>query len=121
MTGPIFVEIAVNVPQVSGLFHYHLPEELAGQVVPGSLVVAPFGNRQVQGVVLRLLDRPEVSETRPIAALLDLQPILTPAQIELGRWLSDTYLAPLAACFSPMIPPGLGQQADTLYHLNQRI
>ncbi len=119
MTETFFVEIAVNVPQVSGLFHYHLPEALVGQVVPGSLVVAPFGNRQVQGVVLRLLDRPEVKETRPIEALLDAQPILTPAQIELGRWLSDTYLAPLAACFSLMIPPGLGQQADTLYHLNQ--
>ncbi len=120
MTETIFVEIAVNVPQVSGLFHYHLPKDLADQVVPGSLVVAPFGNRQVQGIVLRLLDRPEVSETRPIEAILDAQPILTPAQIELGRWLSETYLAPLAACFSPMVPPGLGQQADTLYHLNER-
>jgi len=120
MTGRVFVEIAVNVPQVSGLFHYHLPDDLAGLVVPGSLVIAPFGNRQVQGVVLRLLEVPHVSETRPIEALLDVDPVLTPAQIELGRWLSETYITPLAACFSPMIPPGLGQQADTLYHLNKR-
>jgi primosomal protein N' (replication factor Y) len=120
MTGRVFVEVAVNIPQVSGLFHYHLPDELADQVVPGSLVIAPFGNRQVQGVVLRLLDSPQVSETRAVEALLDAQPILTPAQIELGRWLSEAYIAPLAACFGPMIPPGLGQQADTLYHLNKR-
>jgi primosomal protein N' (replication factor Y) len=38
--------------------------------------------------------------------------------MELARWMSNATLSPLAACFSPMIPPGLGQQADTLYHLN---
>lgn len=114
-----FVEVAVNIPQVSGLFHYHLPSELSGQVVPGSLVVVPFGNRQVQGLVTRLLETPEVKETRPIAAVIDSQPVVTPAQLELAHWMSAATLSPLAACFQPMIPPGLSQQADTLYHLNR--
>ena len=26
-----YVEVAVNVPQVSGTFHYHLPPELEGR------------------------------------------------------------------------------------------
>ncbi len=78
MAETIYAEIAVNIPQVSGLFHYHLPAELARQVVPGCLVTVPFGNRVVQGVVLRLLDRPEVAETRPVEGVLDTQPILTP-------------------------------------------
>lgn len=114
----IFVEVAVNVPQVSGLFDYHLPEALTGQVMPGSLVIVPFGHREVQGIVLRLLSRPGVSETRPIMGLVDPLPVITPAQIELARWISESTLAPLAACFNPMIPPGLSQQADTLFHLN---
>src|SRR5512133_173464 len=118
MPDPIYAEVAVNVPQVSGLFHYHLPEDLAGQVAPGSLVVAPFGNRQVQGIVLRLLSRSGVAETRAIDALLDPQPVATPAQIELARWMAEATLAPLAVCLSLMIPPGVGQQADTLFHLN---
>ncbi len=113
-----YAEVVVNVPQVSGLYHYHLPPELAGQVVPGSLVIAPFGKREVQGIVLRLLEQAEVSETRPIRALLDPQPVVTPAQIELGRWMARETCSPLASCFAPMLPPGLGQQADTLFHLN---
>lgn len=113
-----YVEVAVNVPQVSGLFHYHLPAELVGQVTPGSLVVAPFGKRQVQGIVLRLLSKAEVAETRAIESVLDPLPVVTPAQIELARWMSDTTLTPLALCFNPMIPPGVGQQSDTLFHLN---
>jgi transketolase len=38
MSETLYAEVAVNVPQVSGVFHYHLPPELAGQVGPGSLV-----------------------------------------------------------------------------------
>jgi primosomal protein N' (replication factor Y) (superfamily II helicase) len=118
MTQTAFAEVAVNVPQVSGLFHYHIPSELIGQVLPGSLVIAPFGKQHVQGVVTRLLNKAEVKETRAIEALIDPLPVLTTAQLELGHWLSETTLAPLAACFNPMIPPGLNQQADTLFHLN---
>lgn len=95
-----YVEVAVNVPQVSGLFHYHLPDELVSQVVPGSLVVAPFGNRPVQGIVIRLLERAEVRETRAIEAVLDPQPVVTPAQMELARWLAESTLSPLAACLT---------------------
>ncbi len=110
-----FVEVAVNVPQVSGTFHYHLPTELEGQVNPGHLVEVPFGHQRVQGVVFRLVDHAEVPETKPVIALLDPQAVLTPEQIRLAGWLSESTLAPLAACIDAMIPPGLTQQADTLY------
>ncbi len=110
-----FVEVAVNVPQVSGTFHYHLPVELEGVVQPGHLVEVPFGRQQVQGVVFRLVEQPEVPETRPVLALLDPLAVLTPAQIRLAAEMADSTLAPLAACIDLMIPPGLAQQADTLY------
>jgi hypothetical protein len=45
---PAYVEIAVNVPQVSGLFDYHLPPELEGLVKPGHLVEVPFAHQTVQ-------------------------------------------------------------------------
>src|SRR4030067_573970 len=54
-----FVEVAVNVTQVSGTFHYHLPAE--------------------------------------------------------AEALADTTPPPRAACMDLIIPPGLAQQADTLY------
>ncbi len=42
-----FVEIAVNVPQVTGVFHYHLPQGLEGSLNVGHLVVVPFGKQTV--------------------------------------------------------------------------
>jgi primosomal protein N' (replication factor Y) (superfamily II helicase) len=114
---PDYVEIAVNVPQVTGVFHYHLPPDLAGRVSLGCLVVVPFGQREVQGVVIRLIEQPEVPETRPVASLLDPVPALTSLQIRLAEDLALTTLAPLAACISLMLPPGLNQQVDTLFSL----
>lgn len=110
-----YVEVAVNVPQVSGTFHYHLLPELEGVVQPGHLVEVPFGHQQVQGVVFRSVGQPEVPETKPVTSLLDPQPVLTALQIKLAGELAEATLAPLAACIDAMIPPGLAQQADTLY------
>ena len=88
-----YVEVAVSVPQVSGLFHYHLPPELEGRVLPGHLVEVPFGQRKVQGVVLRLVEQPEVPETRAVLSLVDEQALLTPLQIKLAEELAEAIQA----------------------------
>jgi primosomal protein N' (replication factor Y) len=114
---PVFVEVAVNVPQVSGVFHYHLPPELEGKVQPGHIVIAPFGKQTVQGVVLREISIPEVEETKAIEAILDVEVSLTPQQLALAEYLHEDTLSHLAACIGLMLPAGLSQQADTLYTL----
>jgi primosomal protein N' (replication factor Y) len=115
---PDYVEIAVNVPQVRGVFHYHLPAGLSGQIRPGHLVTAPFGKQQVQGVVLRRVAQPSVAETKPVASLLDPEPVLTAAQLALAEHLAEAQQAPLAAFIELMLPPGLSQQSETVYSLH---
>lgn len=115
----IYVAVAVNVPQVSGEYDYHLPEELEGQVGPGHLVAVPFGRQLVQGVVLRFVDHPSVAETRPVTSLIDPGAVLTPQQLGLAQELADETLSSLATCIGLMLPPGLARQADTLYTLRR--
>jgi primosomal protein N' (replication factor Y) len=110
-----FVEVAVNVPQVSGTFHYHLPLELEGRVQPGHLVEVQFGHQLVQGVVFRFVEQSDVPETKPVLSLVDEQAVLTPSQIKLASEMAESTLSSLAACIDLMIPPGLSQQADVLY------
>ena len=57
----MFARLAINLPAVSGMFDYAIPPEFAGQIGPGSLVTAPFGNQTVQGVVMELVDVPSVA------------------------------------------------------------
>ena len=111
----MFVEVAINLPRLRGTFDYHLPSSLRGRVEPGHLVTAPFGHRNVQGIVVNLLERPSVAETRPIEDLLDPEPVLTPNQLELARWIEKQTLAPLIECLTLMLPPGLSQKADSQF------
>ena len=113
----IYTRVAVNIPTLTGVFDYHLPEELSGRVGVGHLVTVPFGKQTVQGVVLELVAEPFVAETKPILNLLDPLPALTAAQIALARWLADETLSPLASCIGLMLPSGLGRQADTLFEI----
>ncbi len=113
----MFVEVALNLPPVRGTFHYHIPPELEDQIAPGHLITVPFGERQVQGVVLSLDPTAPVPETRPVMGLVNPRPVLTNAQIALARWLQKETTAPLSDCINLMIPSGLSQRADSKYSL----
>jgi len=110
-----FVQLAVNVPSVTGVFDYSVPEHLAGRVGGGHLVIAPFGNKTVQGVVLRFVDQPSVPRTKDIIELVDSEPVLTSSQIALAESLAESTLSPLAALIGLFLPPGLNQQVDTIF------
>ena len=117
MTEKMYIEVAVNLPPVQGTFDYHVPPNLKDRISPGHLVTVPFGSRRVQGVVIGIPKVPAVPETRPIEEVVDPDPVLTAAQLELAHWLSGAYHAPLIDCITLMIPPGISQQADSNYHL----
>jgi primosomal protein N' (replication factor Y) len=113
----IYVEVAVNVPGVSGVFHYAMPEALQSEFKPGQLVEVPFGSQQVQGVIVREVAHPEVSEVKDVTAILDKRISLTNQQIVLAFELQKQTQAPFTDCLSLMLPTGISQLADTLYTL----
>ncbi|MBN1536003.1 MAG: primosomal protein N' [Anaerolineales bacterium] len=117
---PTYVAIAVNVPRVSGVYHYHLPDALEGILKIGHLVEVPFGRRRVQGVVVDFVSQPEVTETKPVTALVESQAVLTEAQISLAQHMAHTNLTPWAYWIDLMLPAGLAQRADTLFSLGSR-
>jgi primosomal protein N' (replication factor Y) len=94
---------------------YSVPEGLHARLQAGHLVIVPFGNRPVQGVVLELIDQPAVQETKAIVQRVDAEPALTAPQLSLAKWLASETLQPIGALIGLFLPPGLSQQADTLY------
>lgn len=114
-----YVRVAVNIPTLSGVFDYHLPDALTNQVTRGCLVTVPFGNQTVQGVVTELLPAASVAVTKAVISLLDPLPALTPAQLTLAAQLAQATLSPLASIINLMLPTGLSQQADVLYSLHK--
>src|SRR6266540_3928821 len=116
-----YVQIVVNVPAVSGIFDYAVPESLTGQIGIGHLVIVPFGNKTVQGVVFRFVDQPSVPNVKEIAELVDPLPVLTQPQIALAEVLAESTLSSLAAIVGLFLPIGISQEADVLYELRESI
>ena len=114
---PIFAEIVVNIPSVDGVFHYSIPPDLETSLALGHYVHVPFGKQIVQGVVLALLEISPIQETKKIIDLIDPNPVLTAAQIELAKNLSQATHNSTAAIISLMLPPGLSKQSDVLYSI----
>ena len=74
-----FVQIVVNVPAVSGIFDYAVPESLVGKTGVGHLVIVPFGSQTTQGVIFRFIDQPSVPDVKEVIELVDPIPVLTQA------------------------------------------
>jgi len=106
-----YANIAVNSPLSRGTtgFHYRIPTGL--HVLPGQLVVVPFGTRKVQGVVLDLLPTSDVEGVKDILDIIDAQPALSEAQIELAKWACTYYRCSLLDAVLLMLPPGASQRS----------
>jgi primosomal protein N' (replication factor Y) (superfamily II helicase) len=103
-----FCEVALPVP-LRSQFTYAIPERLAESACAGSRVLVPFRNRVMIGVVVEpSMRRPEperIKNVREIVEVLDPIPALPPKLVELGRWVSNYYIAPIGEVFRATLPP----------------
>ncbi len=130
----MFAEIAVHTPMARRMiagdeaggddaplgvtFHYSVPAHVAETLRPGHLVWVPFGREELHGVVLALVDAaPQGVRTRALIDLVLPDPVLTPAQLDLARWLSGRTLASILDCLLLMLPAGLAQKAEPVLAL----
>ncbi len=112
-----YAEVAVNSPGGERrTFSYAIPPHIPLKV--GHAVWVPFGPRLVQGIVLGLSDYAPVEEIREIAGLIDPRLLLSPARVELARWISEHYLSPLFAAAVTMMPPGFERKVITFIQLS---
>ena len=117
-----YCEVALPVPLRSS-FTYAVPASANGEPIVGRRVVVPFRNRPMIGVALAESDRaPEDAagvRIKTVTELMDSRPALTPNLIELGRWISRYYLAPIGETFRAMLPPEVELRHDREYLLTE--
>src|SRR5256714_1536831 len=97
---PQFCDVALPVP-LESVFSYRLNGTTP---MVGARVIVPFRKERMVGVVTRLHDSPPAVEIKTIPAVLDIEPSLSPALLELGEWISRYYIAPLGEVFRAMLP-----------------
>lgn len=102
------VEPMTTARALRGPFDYRLPQELRAGVGVGSMLVVPFGRRQILGVVTAISDHSEVSEEKllaPLRALDEGPPALPLDLVALAGWLAEEYCSTLARALSLVLPP----------------
>ena len=114
MFARVVVLAPVRAPQGDEpAFDYAVPDDLPGTVEAGSLVTVPLRTRPLYAIVIDLPEQPAVPDTKPLTALVDPAPVLSPAHIETARWMSRETLAPLHECLLAMLPPGVVGMTDS--------
>ncbi len=107
-----YAEVSVNSPVAQRrTFSYAIPSGLSIDV--GQAVWVPFGDKLLQGIVLELSRYPSVEETREIAGVIELRPLLSSSHVLLARWISEYYLSPLFDAVALMLPPGFERKVIT--------
>jgi primosomal protein N' (replication factor Y) len=107
LCGPVAVCIDRPVLSLDRAFTYELSEELGAGV--GSLVRAPFHGRLVRGWILGPTDDVPVRVATVKEAVSPVR-FFDPSLLELFRWMSERYLAPLAAVIGRSVPPRVASE-----------
>jgi primosomal protein N' (replication factor Y) len=95
---------------LSGCFDYRLPAELTDEVGVGSMLVVPFGRREVLGVVLGLADSSEIAEDRLLEPVRALELGIPAELVALAQWIAAEYCSTLARALTLVLPPGAARR-----------
>lgn len=111
-----FCDVALPVP-LDASFTY----ELDGQEpVVGGRVLVPFREKKLPGVVVAMHDVAPRMKTKSVLAVLDSVPALNDHLLELGRWVSSYYIAPLGEVLRAMLPLAAEFRRATGYRITDR-
>jgi primosomal protein N' (replication factor Y) len=101
------VEPLTTARALRGPFDYRLPPQLEGGAVGvGSMLVVPFGRREVLGVVTGLSERSEVAEEKLLEPLRALELGVPVDLVALAEWLAAEYCSTVARALRLVLPAG---------------
>ena len=85
-------------------FDYAVPEQLAADVVRGSLVRVPLGAREVDGVVESVASEPD-ADGGELKSVLDVTGRLPEPLLDLAVWIAEGTASTLARAIALVVPP----------------
>jgi primosomal protein N' (replication factor Y) (superfamily II helicase) len=93
-----------------GPFDYRLPAELAEAIEVGSMLVVPFGRREVLGVVVGLADSSEVAEEKLLAPVRALELGVPRELVALAEWIAVEYCSTISRSLALVLPPSAARR-----------
>ena len=105
------VKVAVSAApySIDKPYSYLVPESLAAAAVPGVRVMVPFGrgNKESEGLILARVQEPKLPGSKAIRQVLDPEPVLDKAGIDLALWMRGRYFCTVFEAVKTILPAGL--------------
>lgn len=100
-------------------YDYLIPASLADQAVPGVRVTVPFGrgNRTSEGIILAVGTGEKTPSLKPLASVLDGEPVLDREGIQLALWMRSRYFCTLFEAVKTILPAGLWYHLQEIWSL----
>ena len=101
--------LAMPVP-LRNSFDYLPPHDLDNEAIkdlqPGIRIIAPFGNRNIVGILIAVKADSDIpsAQLKPIRQILDQAPIFTTAMLSLVTWSAGYYHHPLGDALAYALP-----------------
>jgi primosomal protein N' (replication factor Y) (superfamily II helicase) len=113
--GP-FAAIAIE-QSVDRTLDYAIPARWASTLKPGMRVRVPLGrnNKPAYGYVVAVKPAAEVSKVKELLAVADERVLVPPTLMELSRWISRYYIAPLGIVLESVIPSAVKKRVGVGY------
>lgn len=103
-----YASIALPTP-VNKPFTYLIPDELADAADFGCRALVPFGKHMLSGFIVGISDNPgdvPISKLKPIADIMDDEPVFDDHMYALAVWIADYYLSSAGEVLKAAMPFG---------------
>lgn len=98
-------------------FTYKVPLGVNAEV--GMRALVPFGNRKVEGFIMRVYEADGFEyEVKEIVSLVDDYPVINKEMLNLGKYISNKYLSTLISAYQTMLPKAL--KAKNKININKK-
>jgi primosomal protein N' (replication factor Y) len=105
-----YAQVVFNIA-VPRTFTYHIPDNFVSAVMPGVLVLAPFGKRELTGVVVACSDRTTITGLKDIIDVTEDTPLVSDDLLQLTSWIAEYYACAWGQAIQLALPRGLEQKS----------
>ena len=113
-----YVDVVFNL-SIERSFTYILPPEFLSPISVGQRVLAPFGKRELTGIVINVSEKSPGIKCKEIVDVLDEKPLVSKEMLELSRWMADYYLASWGTTLQIALPKGLDRKSSVYIDITE--
>ena len=112
---PFFIDVILPLA-LPKAYTYATTQEQAAKLKPGFRVAVPFGKQKIYTAIVVNIHRvaPQTYTAKPIAAIMDDQPVVTPNQLDFWSWIASYYMCTQGEVLRACLPSAMMIESQTL-------